>query len=133
MSNLTVTTINTANGTTDMTVATGNTSAPKMIVYSNGAGSYTNGLVRSNGFINGSQTVVNTTTTLTTACFGTMIQLQSGPYTVTVPNPSFNGACFQIWTNTTAIITLSTPVNNFVGPNGSSASTVTLSPGLLRQ
>lgn len=81
----------------------------------------------SGGIYNSSPAIISAATTLTSSCFNTMIELTSGPYTVTLPNPvSFNGAWFIAWSNTASTITLSTPSGAFYGPVGSNTSTYTI-------
>ena len=79
------------------------------------------------GIVNSNAVIVSNTYTVQPTIFGSVLELASGPYTVTLPVPTlYNGAWFDIWVNTGQTITLSTPQGNFYGPFGSSSSTVAL-------
>jgi hypothetical protein len=57
------------------------------------------------------------------------VEFTSGPYTVTLPNPTLaanSGIGYRFWQNTASNITLSTPAGAFYGPSGSTTSTVVL-------
>ena len=94
-----------------------------------GAGNVTaTGLTTTKGIINTNPPIISGATTLSTAFLGGLLELGgAAPYTVTLPNPTkYTGAMIAIWQNTSQNITLSTPVGNFYGPNGSSTSTIVL-------
>jgi hypothetical protein len=81
------------------------------------------------GGIRKSARVLTTTTTLTVADASGFIELYSGPYTVTLPDPTQaanSGIGYRFWQNTVSNITLSTPAGGFYGPSGSSTSTKVL-------
>jgi hypothetical protein len=83
------------------------------------------------GGIRKSARVLTTTTTLTIADASGFIEFTpgSGPYTITLPNPTLaanSGIGYRFWQNTTDNITLSTPGGAFYGPSGSGISTVVL-------
>ena len=66
-----------------------------------------------------------TTTTLTVADASGFIEFNSGPYTVTLPDPTQaanSGIGYRFWQNTTSNITLSTPAGGFYGPSGNSGA-----------
>jgi len=76
-----------------------------------------------------SSRLISSATSLTVADASGFIEFSSGPYTVTLPNPTQaanNGIGYRFWQNTSQDITLSTPAGNFYGPSGSSASTKVL-------
>jgi hypothetical protein len=81
------------------------------------------------GGIRKSARVLTTTTTLTLADASGFVEFTSGPYTVTLPNPTLaanSGIGYRFWQNTASNITLSTPAGAFYGPSGSTTSTVVL-------
>jgi hypothetical protein len=83
------------------------------------------------GGIRKSARVLTTTTTLTVADASGFIEFSpgTGPYTITLPNPTLaanSGIGYRFWQNTTDNITLSTPAGAFYGPSGSTTSTVVL-------
>jgi hypothetical protein len=83
------------------------------------------------GGIRKSARVLTTTTTLTIADASGFIEFTpgSGPYTITLPNPTLaanSGIGYRFWQNTTDNITLSTPGGAFYGPSGSNTSTKVL-------
>jgi hypothetical protein len=83
------------------------------------------------GGVRKSARVLTATTTLTVADASGFIEFSpgSGPYTITLPNPTLaanSGIGYRFWQNTTDNITLSTPAGAFYGPSGSSASTKVL-------
>ena len=83
------------------------------------------------GGIRKSARVLTTTTTLTIADAGGLIEFtsSSGAYTVTLPDPTLaasSGIGYRFWQNTANNITLSTPVGAFYGPSGSTTSTKVL-------
>jgi hypothetical protein len=77
------------------------------------------------GGIRKSARVLTTTTTLTVADAGGFIEFNSGPYTVTLPDPTQaanSGIGYRFWQNTVSNITLSTPAGGFYGPSGNSGA-----------
>jgi hypothetical protein len=83
------------------------------------------------GGIRKSARVLTSTTTLTVADASGFIEFTpgSGPYTVTLPNPTLaanSGIGYRFWQNTADNITLSTPAGAFYGPSGSNTSTKVL-------
>lgn len=87
------------------------------------------GNLTATGGIRKSARVLSATTTLTVADAGGFIQFNSGPYTVTLPNPTQAanaGIGYRFWQNTASNITLSTPAGAFYGPSGSAISTQVL-------
>jgi hypothetical protein len=83
------------------------------------------------GGIRKSARVLTATTTLTVADASGFIEFTpgSGPYTITLPNPTLaanSGIGYRFWQNTADNITLSTPAGAFYGPSGSSTSTKVL-------
>ena len=68
---------------------------------------------------------LTTTTTLTVADASGFIEFNSGPYTVTLPDPTQaanSGIGYRFWQNTISNITLSTPAGGFYGPSGNSGA-----------
>ena len=105
-------------GTTAMTVDTSQnvgigTSSPNAKLQVNG------------GIYNSSQPIITTTTTLTSACLGSLVEVGgTSSYTITLPNPTlYNGGWFQLWLNNSNTITLSTPSGYIYGPTGNSSAT----------
>jgi hypothetical protein len=89
------------------------------------------GNLTATGGIRKSARVLTTTTTLTVADASGFIEFSpgSGPYTITLPNPTLaanSGIGYRFWQNTTDNITLSTPAGAFYGPSGSTTSTKVL-------
>jgi hypothetical protein len=89
------------------------------------------GNLTATGGIRKSARVLTTTTTLTVADASGFIEFSpgTGPYTITLPNPTLaanSGIGYRFWQNTTDNITLSTPAGAFYGPSGSTTSTVVL-------
>jgi hypothetical protein len=83
------------------------------------------------GGIRKSLRLLTTTTTLTIADAGGLVEYTSsgGAYTVTLPDPTLAtslGIGYRFWQNTANNITLSTPVGAFYGPSGSTTSTKVL-------
>jgi hypothetical protein len=77
------------------------------------------------GGIRKSARVLTTTTTLTVADASGFIEFNSGPYTVTLPDPTQaanSGIGYRFWQNTVSNITLSTPAGGFYGPSGNSGA-----------
>lgn len=89
------------------------------------------GNLTATGGIRKSARVLSATTTLTVADASGFIEFSSGtgPYTITLPNPTLaanSGIGYRFWQNTGDNITLSTPAGAFYGPSGSSTSTQVL-------
>jgi hypothetical protein len=89
------------------------------------------GNLTATGGIRKSARVLTTTTTLTVADASGFIEFSpgSGPYTITLPDPTLaanSGIGYRFWQNTADNITLSTPAGAFYGPSGSTTSTVVL-------
>jgi len=89
------------------------------------------GNLTATGGIRKSARVLTTTTTLTVADASGFIEFSpgTGPYTITLPDPTLaanSGIGYRFWQNTTDNITLSTPAGAFYGPSGSEASTKVL-------
>jgi len=89
------------------------------------------GNLTATGGIRKSARVLTTTTTLTVADASGFIEFSpgTGPYTITLPDPTLaanSGIGYRFWQNTTDNITLSTPAGAFYGPSGSTTSTVVL-------
>jgi hypothetical protein len=77
------------------------------------------------GGIRKSARVLTTTTALTIADASGFIEFNSGPYTVTLPDPTLaanSGIGYRFWQNTASNITLSTPAGGFYGPSGNSGA-----------
>jgi filamentous hemagglutinin len=83
------------------------------------------GNLTTTGGIRKNARVLTTTTTLTVADASGFIEFNSGPYTVTLPDPTQaanSGIGYRFWQNTTSNITLSTPAGGFYGPSGNSGA-----------
>lgn len=78
-----------------------------------------------------SYTLLGSATTLTPSALGGYVQLGGATtYTVNLPNPaSFSGASLEIYNSGSIGYTLSTPGGNFVGPEGTDASTKVIMAG----
>jgi hypothetical protein len=129
-------------GTADLhdTTVTGNLSATGNITGGNisttgnvsvGGNLAVTGNTTVTGGIHKSARVLTTTTTLTVADASGFIEFSpgTGPYTITLPNPTLaanSGIGYRFWQNTTDNITLSTPAGAFYGPSGSTTSTKVL-------
>ena len=85
--------------------------------------------VSSGGIRNSSQTIFTSNSTLTSSCFGGLVECGgSTAYTITLPNPTAcNGALFDVWLNTGSNITFTAPSGNFYGPSGNSSTSIVLS------
>lgn len=88
MSTLTVTTINTANGTTDMTISSGNTSAGKVVVQSGGGlylstnSSQNSAIVNATGFYTVSNLAVTANMTVSAVANIANVASFNGPYQI---------------------------------------------------
>lgn len=82
------------------------------------------------GFRTGAR-VLTTPTTLDASDLGKVIEIAAtSSITTTIPTPvSVGGAELNIWNNSSYPQTLSTPAGAFLGPNVSSATTITMLPG----
>jgi hypothetical protein len=77
------------------------------------------------GFV-GQHASMTTTTVLTSANYGSLLEIGgSTNYTVTLPSP-FDGGAFYVFNSNTGTTTLSSPSGNFTGPGSSGAGTQTL-------
>ena len=111
MSTLSVTTINSANGTTDLTLKTGNTSGATLVIPANGGAiSFTS--ISSNNISDGIGNIRELPPLTKTASY-TLISSDSGKFistnsNIVVPNSGFTaGQNISIYNNSTANITIS--------------------------
>jgi hypothetical protein len=87
------------------------------------------GNLTATGGVRKSARLLSGATTLTVSDASGFIEINGGPYTVTLPDASLaanSGIGYRFWQNTSQNITLSCPTGAFYGPSGSSAGTKVL-------
>lgn len=76
-------------------------------------------------------TSISAATTLGANALGGYVQTTGSGYTTTLPDPSaHSGGTIEFYNSGSGSVTLSTPSGAFVGPSGSSTSTMTLAAGV---